>query len=191
MAARTLSWRERNAWMADLLVKRTGHDVDAWNARIRIADVSSEAQLRRWLTAQGVTGYPQMLLVMERFGYPDFLTASADELIDGQYADRADLRPILDAVLARATAIGQVTLQARKGYVSLLTSRRTFASIQPTTKRRVDLGLRLDSPDLGGRVEPATSIGQSAMTARIGLASADQVDDEVESWLRRAYDENA
>jgi len=25
-----------------------------------------------------------MLLVMERFGYPDFLLASADELIDGQ-----------------------------------------------------------------------------------------------------------
>lgn len=35
-----------------------------------------------------MTGYARSLLVMERFGYPDFLRASGDELIDGQYADR-------------------------------------------------------------------------------------------------------
>jgi hypothetical protein len=28
-------------------------------------------------------------------GYPDFMTAESDELIDGQYADRPQLRPIL------------------------------------------------------------------------------------------------
>ena len=44
------------------------------------------------LVGRTSSGYPQMLLVMERFGYPDFLLASADELIDGQYADRPELR---------------------------------------------------------------------------------------------------
>src|SRR5207247_10963839 len=39
----------------------------------------------RGLTKQGVIGYAQTLLVMERFGYPDFMTATADELMDGQY----------------------------------------------------------------------------------------------------------
>jgi hypothetical protein len=29
-----------------------------------------------------------MLLVMERFGYPEYLLASADALLAGQYADR-------------------------------------------------------------------------------------------------------
>jgi len=38
--------------------------------------------------SQGVTGDAQALLVWERFGHPDFLTAGADELIAGQYADR-------------------------------------------------------------------------------------------------------
>jgi hypothetical protein len=33
-----------------------------------------------------------MVLVMERFGYPDYLLAAADELIDGQYADRPGRR---------------------------------------------------------------------------------------------------
>jgi len=86
-----------------------------------------------------VNGYPQSFLVMERFGYPDFLTSSADELIDGQYRDRPELRPILDAILARVAAAGEATVQGRKGYISLLTPKRTFAAVQAATKRRVDL----------------------------------------------------
>jgi hypothetical protein len=34
-------------------------------------------------------------------------------------------------------------------------------------------------------------MGQRAMTARIALTSVDEVDDEVESWLLRAYEENS
>jgi hypothetical protein len=131
-----------------------------------------------------------LLLVMERFGYPDYLTASVDDLIEGQYADRPALRPILDALLARAAAAGEVTVQARKGYVSLLTPRRTFAAVQATTKLRVDLGLRLTGDSPGGRLESAASIGQSAMTVHIGIASVAEVDDEVDRWLRKAYAEN-
>src|SRR6266498_247839 len=140
---RTLDWRERNQWIADLLKQRFG----------------DEARLRAWLANQGINGYPQMLLVMERFGYLAFLVASADELIDGQYRDRPALRPILDAVLARVVTVGEITVQARKTYISLLTPRRTFAAVQATTKRRVDLGLRLVEPQPGGRLESAASMG--------------------------------
>ena len=45
---------------------------------------SGAASLRRWLETQGVQGYAQSKLVMERFGYPQFLTASSDELVEGQ-----------------------------------------------------------------------------------------------------------
>src|SRR5439155_25204560 len=91
----TRDWRQRTVWIADLLKRRTGQDLDAWNARIAAENFVDEASVRAGLDRQGVNGYPQMLLVMERFGYPDFLLASADELIDGQYADRPELRPIL------------------------------------------------------------------------------------------------
>ena len=187
----TLDWRWRNRWIADLLERRTGQDVAAWNERVREFDPADEPSLRAWLTEQGVTGYPQMLLVMERFGYPDFLVASADALIDGQYADRPALRPILDAVLARAANVGQVTVQARKTYVSLLTPRRTFAAVQATTRRRLDLGLRLASQPPSARLATAASMGSGQVTVRVGLASVDEVDDEVEGWLRRAYAENS
>ena len=186
----TRDWREQNQWIADLLQRRTGESLEVWNQRVGASAIDDEASLRAWLTQQGVTGYPQNLLVMERFGYPDFLLASADDLIEGQYRYRPELRPILDAILTRVAAIGQVTVQARKTYVSLLTPRRTFAAVQATTRSRVDLGLRLANPEPSSRLERAKSMGSDAMTMRIPLTTPEEVDDEVEAWLRRAYDEN-
>jgi len=130
------------------------------------------------------------MLVMETFGYPDFLKASSDDLIDGQYADRPALRPILDAVLAEAAQLGEVTIQARKTYVSLVGPQRTFATVEPTTKTRVDLGLRLQTFKPAGRIDRARSMGNSQVTARIGLSSTDDVDDEVRKWFTQAYREN-
>ena len=81
-------------------------------------------------------------------------------------------------------------IQARQGYVTLLTPRRTFASVEATTKSRVDLGLRLPDQSAAGRLEAARSMRQSAVTHRIGLASPGEVDDEVVGWFQRAYDVN-
>jgi hypothetical protein len=117
------------------------------------------------------------------------VSADADELIAGQYADRAQLRPVLDAVLAALPALGPVTVQARKTFVSLATPRRVFAVVQPTTKSRVDLGLRLDQERPGGRLLTARDVGAS--TLRIPLTGPGDVDGEVLGWLRRAYAENA
>jgi hypothetical protein len=113
----------------------------------------------------------------------------SDELIDAQYADRPQLRPVLDAVLAALPALGQVTAQARKTMVSLVGPRRTFAVVQATTKSRVDLGLRLDDAKPAGRLLAARDLG--AANLRIPLTAPGDFDEEALDWLRRAYDENA
>jgi len=188
---RPRSWQEMREQEIQWLIERTGEGLETWNAHVLEGGFKDEASLREWLETQGVTGYPAMLLVMERFGYPDYLQATADELIEGQYADRPELRPILDGVIAWLPSIGEVEIQARKTYVALITPKRTFAAVQPTTKKRVDLGLRLTADQKPrGRLEVANSFGQSSVTHKIGLASADDLDDEVEGWLKRAYEAN-
>jgi hypothetical protein len=139
----------------------------------------------------GFASWPRLKAEVERrrTALAGFLTAEADDLIAGQYRDRPRLRPILDAVLAALPALGPVTVQARGTIVSLVTPRRTFAVVKATAKSRVDLGLRLDHTQPGGRLLPARDIG--AATVRIPLTAPDEIDDEVLGWLRRAYDENA
>jgi hypothetical protein len=122
---------------------------------------------------------------------PEFLSPEAVELIDGQYADRPHLRPILDAVLAAIPPLGAVTLEARRTLVSLVTPRRTFAIVQATTKHRVDLGLRLElpgAPEPGARLLPAKNLGPA--TVRIPLTEPANLDDEALGWLRLAYQQN-
>lgn len=183
-------WREMMASSADLLERRTGQGVVAWNAAVLESGVTDEAALREWLTEREVTGYAQMLLVMERFGYPDFLTATADELFDDQYADRPDLRPVAERVIELAQLAGaDVTIQMRKTYVSLVGPRRTFAQVVPSTRSRVDLGLRLDLP-AEGRLLPAPNLGNRNCPVRVPLTRLEEVDEEVADLLAQAYAAN-
>jgi hypothetical protein len=183
------AWEQMRTISARLLQERTGEGLAAWNRRIKKERLPDEDSLRAWLTKQGVTGYAQSLLVMERFGYPDFMTASADELIDGQYADRPHLRPIFDAVVDAAVGLGEVTVQARKTYVSLVSPRRTFARVQATTKGRIDVALRLDGEKPHGRLRPSKI--HETMAVQIGLTSPKEVDSEVLRWLGKAYRESS
>jgi hypothetical protein len=173
---------------ARLLKERTGKDFTIWNARIKREHIKDEKSLRAWLAREGVTGYAQSLLVWERFGYPAFMLASAGELIDAQYADRSQLRPILEAILGAASALGDVTVQARRTYVSLMTPRRTFARIQPTTKTRIDLGLRLAGRQRNPRLGPSKI--HETMPVQVSLTSRAEVDDEVLDLLQQAYEQN-
>jgi hypothetical protein len=172
-----------------VLEKQTGEGVEWWLPRVREKSLNDEQSLRAWLATQGVTGYAQTLLVMEQFGYPDHFLATADELVEGQYADRPQLRPIYEAIIEAATGLGEVTIQARKTYVSLVTPRRTFARVQPTTKNRVDLGLRLEGMEPGGRLQPSKI--HETMKLQISFSSPEEVDAEALDWLEKAYLQNS
>lgn len=185
---KTRDWRRNKDMWVRALEKQTGEGIEVWNRRIRTQRLADERALRAWLTRQGVTGYARSLLVMERFGYPDYFLATASELIDRQYADRLNLRPIYDAIVESAVRCGEVTIQARKTYVSLVSPRRTFARVQPTTKSRVDLGLRLDGRKPGGRLQPSRI--HETTPLQISLTTPADVDSEVRKWLREAYKQN-
>jgi hypothetical protein len=187
----TRSWAEMLTSIEERLVRTTGDDVATWRGRVAATGLETEPEVRAWLAERGITGYGQMLLVMERFGYPAFLTASADDLVDAQYADRAGLRPVYDAAVTAALGLGEVHVQARKGYVSLVGPRRTFAVLQASTRSRLDLGLRLPGREPAGRLLSATSIGNGACTVRLALTVVEDLDDEAVGQLTEAWSANA
>jgi len=112
---------------------------------------------------------------------------TADELIAGQYAGGPHLRAIFDAIINAAMECGDIILQARKTYVSLVAPRRTFARIKPL-RNQVDLGLRLEQCEPVGRIEPSRI--HHTMRVQIGLTSPQDVDPEVRHLLAQAFLEN-
>ncbi|MBO0814775.1 MAG: hypothetical protein J2P30_06445 [Actinobacteria bacterium] len=128
-------------------------------------------------------------VLRDAVGGDDRALREAEELIDGQYDDRPQLRAVLDRVLTALPPLGPVTVLARRTVVSLSTPRRVFAVVAAMTRSRVDLGLRLEHEGPGGRLLAARNLGPS--TVRIALSRHQDVDAEVLGCLRRAYKENA
>lgn len=185
------TWQGVWGKQAERLLAQTGDDVPTWNARVLAEAPGDETGVRAWLDERGVRGYPQAMLIMERFGYPDFLVDDDQELIDAQFADREDLRPILDHLLARVRSQHpDLEVVGRKTYVPLYTPRRQFAAVKPTTRTRVDLGLRLDGREPSGRLVVAHGVGSDSINLRLPLATVDDIDDEVVQLMDEAWQDN-
>ena len=173
-----------------LLLRKTGHDAAHWAGEARSAGLKNDAELRHWMRDEhGVTGYAQYAVSWELFGYPEFMLRDADELIDGQYINHPELRPIADALLAWASATEGVEIQMRKGYVSLHSPRRKFAQVTRTTNTAVDVALRFDAA-AGGRLDALTARNDDPFDRRVRLTSVDQVDDELLDILAQALVQN-
>jgi hypothetical protein len=100
---------------------------------------------------------------------------------------KAALRLIYERVLAEVQGFGDdVELQTRQTYVAFARGKQ-FAAVQPSTRTRVDVGLKLPGVAAGGRLE-AGAIGGGAMTHKVAVRKPEEVDDELIAWLRAAYD---
>ena len=102
---------------------------------------------------------------------------------------KTGLRPIYEQLLKVALALGKdVTVSPGKTIIPFY-RHHVFAQVKPTTQTRVDLGLCLRGVKPAGRL---VSTGGEAkgdrITHRIGLSSVGEIDQEVRTWLRKAYD---
>jgi hypothetical protein len=181
------SWQPMVDTNAARLLRTTGRTPAEWATAAREAGVTGRDELSHWLKDQGVTGYNLMSVDWEVFGLPEFFLRSADELYDGQYADRPLLKPIADRLLLWAAETPGTVIQMRKTYVSLQTSRRKFAQVTPTTRTAVDLFFRLAVPDLPG-LEPVRTSDPFAW--RIRLRREEDVDDAVLRALSAALEDS-
>ena len=71
-------------------------------------------------------------------------------------------------------------------YISLLKGKKKFAVLAFTTDR-MDIGINLKGVEPGSRLEAAGS-WNSMVTHRVRITAAGQVDQEVLTWLKNAYD---
>lgn len=109
--------------------------------------------------------------------------------VAAQYAGaKAALRPIYDRLRPIVLGFGDdVTPAVRQSYVAFARGQQ-FAVVQPSTNSRVDVGLRLPGVAAAGRLEPSRNVGGGAITHKVAVTSAAEVDDELIAWLRAAYE---
>jgi len=177
------------------LPAKTGRSFDEWVALTREQAIdqlgmSKNGEVVNWLKREYGLGHSTAFIVAAEALKPaDYIAPTDEQIIAAQYAGaKAALRPIFERALAYVKTLGgDVRIEPRQTYVAFARARQ-FALIQPSTKTRVDLGLVLPDVDPTGRLVTSTNFGSGSITRRVALATPDDVDAEIESWVRQAYD---
>ena len=77
----------------------------------------------------------------------------------------------------------------KKSNVSVKAGRQ-FALIQPSTKTRIDLGLKYDTTPQNSRILDSGSFG-TMCTNRVVITSEEEVDEELHGLLKEAYNQSS
>jgi len=170
------------------LQDKTGRSIADWVKVVKTSKLEKHGQIVAMLKADlGVThGYANFIAHRALQSSDDQLPD--DDLLAAQYAgEKAELKPIYDAVLKAVTVFGKdLEVSPKKGYVSLR-RKKQFALVQPSTKTRVDLGVNLKGKNAEGRLEASGSFN-AMVSHRVRLESEKDVDAEVVAWLKEAYE---
>lgn len=176
--------------------KRTGKSLEELGTIIKGSGLTRHGEIRDMLKRDLGMGHGDANTLVHVVLQSDGASAAAaagkstDEVLDEIYmGPKAALRPIHDAFMARVSAFGDFEIAPKKGYVSLR-RKKQFAMIGPATNTRVEVGLNLKDA-------PASAASSSRLEAqkpggmcqyKVKLTVATEVNDELVSWVRQAYD---
>ena len=178
------------------LEKRSGMTLDEWIARAKTGPEPEDAR-RQWLKEAHGLGTNFAWWIAERsFGRgeedtdEDAYLRKAPEYVEAMYSGpKGALKPIHDEIVRRALQLGGDVKICPCQTIVPLYRNHVFAQIKPATNKRIDLGFSLRGVEATGRL---LSTGGEAkgdrITHRIPLSAVEEVDSEVDQWLRTAYE---
>jgi hypothetical protein len=172
--------------------KRTGKSLEELYSVIRSSGLAKHGEIRAMLKSELGMGHGDANTVVHVYRQQleqvqsGAAAAEPADVLDGLYAGpKAGLRPIHDRLMERIRAFGPFEEAPKKTYVSLR-RKKQFATVGPTTKTRVDVGLNMKGVEPTARLAALPPGGMCQY--RVGLTGAAEVDDELIGWLRAAYD---
>lgn len=179
---------EHRASMLANLPEKTGKPLEEWKALLAETGFTKHGELVGHLkSGHGVTHGFANLIVHEFRGGAVSSPSPATDLVEAQYQGKGVLRPLYDLIVKEVATFGSdVEVSPKKAYVSLR-RKRQFALLQPSTKTRLDVGIKLADVDPTGRLEASGSFN-AMVTHRVRITEPADVDDQLIDWLRKAYE---
>ncbi|MBT33247.1 MAG: phosphoribosylformylglycinamidine synthase [Thalassobius sp.] len=170
------------------LEKNTGKSLAEWIEIVQAKQFSKHGEILKFLKTehQFTHGFANMVALKARKADAGSAT-NTDDLITAQYKDKELLKEIYDVLIQAVSGFGDdVEIAPKKAYVSLR-RKKQFAMLQPATKSRFEISLNLKEQAEQGMLEAITKA--NAMCSHvIKIASKGEVNEEVISWLRVAYE---
>lgn len=169
--------------MIDNMPEKTGKSLNEWKSLLKGKSFSKHSEAVKFLKEEyNVThGFANTIVTLSK---EEDITAV--DLVKNQYQGKEDLIPIYEKLLSVVKGFGEdVTISPKKASVSVI-RKKQFALIQPSTKTRIDLGLKIKDKPTTDRLENSGPFG-TMCTHRVKLLQMSQIDNELKEWLKEAY----
>lgn len=184
------------------LPEKTGRSLDQWLALVKKEGPATEEGRRGWLKRKHGLGTNSAWWIAERSvgkgndeDTPGAYLKTAQRYVQEMFAGtKAALRPLYVALLDLGLGVGGEAKACPCKTMVPLYREHVFAQIKPTTNTRIDLGFALAKHkgklprrliDTGGLAK------KDRITHGVEITSLEQIDDEVEKWLKAAYELDA
>ncbi|MBN2547582.1 MAG: DUF4287 domain-containing protein [Anaerolineales bacterium] len=171
---------------------RTGKTLEELRATVQKSGLTRHSEIREMLKRDLGMGHGDANMLVHHLFQSDgesaarAANASMEDILAEIYAGgKAGLRPIHDAVMAAIEAFGPFEIAPKKGYLSLR-RKKQFAMLGPATNSRVEVGLNMKGVPAAGRLIENPPGGMCQY--KIKITDPSEVDGELITWIRQAYD---
>ncbi len=186
-------------WVAELKQK-TGRSLEDWLRFVKKSGPKDEKERRDWLKQEHGLGTNTAWWIAERSvgkgtetSDPNQYLKAAEGYVEQMFSgSKSALRPIYDALLKLGLKVGKDAKACPCQTIVPLYRKHVFAQIKPTTRTRIDLGFALGDMKAKGRlIDTGGFAKKDRITHRIPIESVQDIDDEVQHWLKAAYNRDA
>ena len=173
--------------------KRSGKSLAELVKLVQGCGRAKHGEIREWLKAEHGFGHGDANTLVHHALQSDGASvakaagASNDDVLNEIYSGaKAGQRPIHDALMQQIADFGDFEIAPKKGYVSLR-RKKQFAMLGPATNTRFEVGLNLKDVAADQRLLEQPPKGMCSH--KVKLEDAKQVDNELITWIRKAFDQ--
>ena len=174
----------------DNIQKKTGMSLAELSAFIKKSGLSKHGEIREMLKGKLGLGHGDANTLVHVVFQSDGTRAaegkSTDVVLDEIYTGaKAHMRPIHESLMKQINKLGEFEIVPKKGYVSLR-RKKQFAMIGPKTNTRFEVGI--NAKDLKKNARLLEQPTGSMCNYVVNVTDAQEVDDELISWIKSAYE---
>jgi len=165
---------------------KTGKSLDQLRQMVEQSGLSKHGEKRSYLQEQLGIGYGDANTVIHVLKQAAAPAPTSDDPLDAIYVGaKAHLRPLHEQLMARIESLGDFELAPKKTYISMRRNKQ-FAMLGPATKTQIELGMNVKQLRHSERLKvmPPKSMCQYSLR----LSHAEEIDTELLSWVKAAFD---
>jgi predicted transport protein len=172
--------------MIENLHKNTGKTLEQWIEIVNRQNFSTHGEIVQYLKEQHGFTYGFANLVAHKAKQTDAGSAeNQDDLIAKQYKGKEHFKPMYDKLISEIQTFGDdIEIAPKNTYVSLR-RKKQFATLNPVTKTRYEIGINLKGQESKGKLEAEKP--NAMCSHKINLLDIKDIDKEVLEWIKTAY----